>query len=375
MDSAFVQEMTLGGNGPRVGVKDSIDIAGFATRMGSPCFTDAPPAKQHAAVVKALLDAGCRIVGKTNMHELAYGVTGINRFTGTPINPRDPGRIPGGSSSGSGVAVAAKLVDFAIGTDTGGSIRIPGACCGVYGLKPSYGRVSRLGVIPGASSLDCVGPLARDIPTIEQAMRTIDHSFRACAPPSRATVGWIQVEANPEVAAAARRSLNLADISARPMSLPALQSAFTAGLAILGFENWAAFGHLIQCEALGIDVRTRLLAARDVTPPQLAAAEKIRETFRAQVDDALAQVDALALPTLPDFPLTLAAAADSRAALHTTSFVRQFNLSGHPAITIPVMSERGLPIGLQLIGRHRADEALCALAALIESGFAPAPGL
>jgi amidase len=375
MDSAFVQEMDLGGDGPRVGVKDSIDIAGFATRMGSPCFTDAPPAKQHAAVVSALLDAGCRIVGKTNMHELAYGVTGVNRFTGTPINPWDPTRIPGGSSSGSGVAVAATLVDFAIGTDTGGSIRIPGACCGVYGLKPSYGRVSRLGVIPAASSLDCVGPLARDMPTIERAMQTIDRSFRPCAPPSRATVGWIQVEAIPAVAAAARRALNLADISTRPMSLPSLESAFTAGLAILGFENWAAFGHLIHCEALGIDVRTRLLAARDVTLLQLAAAEKIRETFRAQVDDALAQVDALALPTLPDFPLTLATAADSRAALQTTCFVRQFNLSGHPAITIPVMTDGGLPVGLQLVGRHGADEALCALAALIESGFAPAPSL
>ena len=375
MDSAFVQKMTLGGDGPRVGVKDSIDIADFATRMGSPCFTDAPPAKQHAAVVSALLDAGCRIVGKTNMHELAYGVTGINRFTGTPINPRDPTRIPGGSSSGSGVAVAAELVDFAIGTDTGGSIRIPGACCGVYGLKPSYGRVSRLGVIPAASSLDCVGPLARDMPTIEQAMQMIDHSFRPGVSPSRATVGWIQVEANPELAAAARRALNLADISMRPMSLPSLQSAFTAGLAILGFENWAAFGHLVHSEALGIDVRTRLLAARDVTPQQLAAAEKIRETFRAQVDDALTQVDALALPTLPDFPLTVAAAADSAAALQTTSLVRQFNLSGHPAITIPVMADRGLPVGLQLVGRHGADEALCALAGLIESGFSPAPHL
>jgi amidase len=103
----FVQDMDLGGDGLRVGVKDSIDIEGFATRMGSPCFADAPPAPQHADVVRALLDAGCRIVGKTNMHELAYGVTGINRWTGTPVNPRAPGRVPGGSSSGSAVAVAA----------------------------------------------------------------------------------------------------------------------------------------------------------------------------------------------------------------------------------------------------------------------------
>src|SRR4029077_2049990 len=129
----FVQTMELGGRGPTVAVKDSIDIAGFPTRMGSACLAAAPVAEEHAAVVQSLLAAGCRIVGKTNLHELAYGVTGINRWAGTPLNPRAPGRVPGGSSSGSAVAVAAGLADFALGNDTGGSIRIPAACCGVYG--------------------------------------------------------------------------------------------------------------------------------------------------------------------------------------------------------------------------------------------------
>src|SRR5580698_6855331 len=149
-DSVFVQTMDLGGDDLRVGVKDSIDIEGMPTRLACACFADAPPAERHAEVVRALLDAGCRIVGKTNMHELAYGVTGINRWTGTPVNPRAPERVPGGSSSGSAVAVAMQLVDFAVGTDTGGSIRIPSACCGVYGLKPTYGRVSRSGGQPGS---------------------------------------------------------------------------------------------------------------------------------------------------------------------------------------------------------------------------------
>src|SRR6202011_6200564 len=143
--------MELGGDGPRVGVKDSIDIAGYPTRAGSAAFADAGGAQHHATVVQALLDGGCRIVGKTNMHELAYGVTGINRWSGTPVNPRAPGRVPGGSSSGSAVAVAGELVDFSLGTDTGGSIRIPAACCGVVGLKPSYGRISRSGVHPATS--------------------------------------------------------------------------------------------------------------------------------------------------------------------------------------------------------------------------------
>jgi amidase len=363
-DFIFVERMELGGSGPRVGVKDSIDIAGFPTRMASACLADAPPATQHAAVVRALLGAGCRIVGKTNMHELAYGVTGVNRWTGTPVNPRAPGRVPGGSSSGSAVAVAAQLVDFALGTDTGGSIRIPAACCGTYGLKPSYGRVSRSGVHPVRSTLDCVGPLARDLPMIERAMTLIDPSFRPKATPTRATVGWVQVEANPEVTAAARSALAAADISVRSLSLQSLAAAFAAGLAIIGAENWAAFGHLIECEKLGADVRTRLLAARAISSAEVAAAEAVRGRFRAEIDEALTHVDALALPTLPDLPLSLDAAADAPAALHSTSFVRPFNLSGHPALTLPI-AVRGLPAGLQLVGRAHEDEAVCALAAIV----------
>jgi amidase len=370
-DFIFVERMELGGSGPRVGVKDSIDIAGFPTRLGSACLADAPPAPQHAAVVRALLDAGCRIVGKTNMHELAYGVTGINRWCGTPVNPRAPERVPGGSSSGSGVAVAAGLVDFAVGTDTGGSIRIPAACCGVYGLKPTYGRVSRAGVHPQRSTLDCVGPLGRDMAMIERAMTTIDPTFRPQPEPARATVGWVEAAAAPPVTAAARGALLHADIALRPVTLPSFTPAFAAALAILSAEVWAAFGHLAGCERLGADVRARLLAARAVSAGEVAAAESVRAALRAEIDAALAQVDALALPTLPDHPLTLAAAADGAAALRSTSLVRQFNLAGHPAVTVPI-SAAGLPAGLQLVGRPREDEALCGLARAIAARLSDA---
>lgn len=365
-DSVFVQTLDLGGDGPRVGVKDSIDIQGLPTRLACPCFANAPPARRHADVVRALLDANCRILGKTNMHELAYGVTGINRWTGTPVNPRAPGRVPGGSSSGSAVAVALELVDFAVGTDTGGSIRIPSACCGVYGLKPSFGRVSRKGVHPEHSSLDCVGPFARDIPMLERAMQMLDGSFHPQPSPARATVGWVEVEANPEVTAAGRAALEKADVTVRPMSLSLLDAAFAAGIAIIGAENWATYGHLISCDTLGTDVRTRLLTAREISSAEVEAAEKVRRAFRAEVDAALTQVDALALPTMPDFPLTLAAAADARAALKSTSFVRQFNVSGHPALSLPVATVSGLPAGLQLVGGINQDEALCALARVVQ---------
>ena len=357
----FLERLELGGDGPRVGVKDSIDIAGFATRMASGCLADQPPASEHAAVVRSLLAAGCRIVGKTNMHELAYGLTGINHWTGTPVNPRSPERVPGGSSSGSAVAVAAGLVDFALGNDTGGSIRLPAACCGVYGLKPTYGRVSRVGVQPRSSTLDCVGPLARELSMIESAMAMIDPTFRAQGATTQPTIGWVGIEASPPVAAAARAPLEHAAIRLRPVTLPSYAAAFSAALTIIGAETWAAFGHLAECAHLGADVRARLSAARSISAAGLAAAEEVRRVFRAEVDSALADCDALALPTLPDLPLTLAAAGDARAALHSSWCVRPFNLSGHPAISLPIFVE-SVPAGLQLVGRHHDDEALCALA-------------
>jgi amidase len=362
----FLQRMELGGSGPTVAVKDSIDVAGFPTTLGSACLRNAPRAAVHAAVVHSLLAAGCRLIGKTNLHELAFGVTGINHSTGTPLNPRAPGRVPGGSSSGSAAAVAARQVDFALGTDTGGSIRIPAACCGVYGLKPSFGRVSRAGVLPALTTLDCVGPIARDVAMIERAMTLIDASFRPQPAPPPAAVGWLEIRPPPPLAAAVRAELARTAVSLRPVSLSCWTSAYQAALTLVGAETCAAFGSLSDCPGLGADVRQRLRNARDIAPAQLAAAEDVRRLFRAELDAALAGLQALALPTLPDVPPTLQAAADPTTALALSACVRQFNLSGHPAITLPIEVE-GLPAGLQLIGRRGEDEALCALARLLAS--------
>ena len=365
--AAFVLRFELGGDGPRVGVKDSIDIAGYPTRAGSAALADAGGAQHHAAVVQALLDRGCRIVGKTSMHELAYGVTGINRWGGTPRNPSYPDRIPGGSSSGSAVAVAAgpqgdPPVDFALGTDTGGSIRIPAACCGVYGLKTSYGRISRKGVHPAVSSLDCIGPFARSLPMIERAMALMDASFAPDAPPTTLRLGIVNVTADPGVVAAVRAALARAAIPSVPIDLPSLADAYAAGLTIIGAENWSAYGHLVDGPGLGDDVRTRLLGNRSISGEALAAAERCRTVFRAEVDAALERVDALVLPTLPIVPPRLGEAADARAVLRLTAFVRPFNVSGHPALSIPLETDSHLPAGLQLVGRPGGDAALCAAA-------------
>jgi amidase len=389
--AAFVLRMELGGDGPRVGVKDSIDIAGYPTRAGSAAMASAPPALRHAAVVQALLDRGCRIVGKTNMHELAYGVTGINRWSGTPRNPRYPDRIPGGSSSGSAVAVAAgeavgavavgsiaaatpgdpprvgpprvgPHVDFTIGTDTGGSIRIPAACCGVYGLKTSYGRISREGVHPAVSSLDCLGPFARSLGMIERAMALMDASFVPCPPSANIRLGLVNATADPSVVAAVRAALARADVASVSIELPSLEDAYAAGLTIIGAENWSAYGHLVDGPGLGDDVRSRLLGNRSISGEALTAAERCRTIFRAEVDAALERADALVLPTLPIVPPRLGETADARAVLRLTAFVRPFNLSGHPALSIPLATEAHLPAGLQLVGRRGGDAALCAAA-------------
>jgi amidase len=356
----FLQRMELGGNGLTVAVKDSIDIAGFPTTLGSACLRHSPPAAEHAAVVQSLLAGGCRIVGKTNLHELAFGVTGINRSAGTPRNPRAPGRIPGGSSSGSAVAVALQLVDFALGNDTGGSIRIPAACCGVYGLKPSFGRVSRKGALPARTSLDCVGPLARDVATIERAMTLIDASFHPQPAPAAAAVGWLEIEPAPPLARSVRAALARTGATISPVSLSSWSDAYAAALTLVGAETYAAFGQILECAELGVDVRDRLRSAGKIAPAQVAAAGSIRQRFAAELDAALAGLQALALPTLPDVPLTLEAARDPQRALALSACVRQFNLSGHPALTLPI-DVQGLPAALQLIGRRGEDEALCAL--------------
>ena len=361
-DAIIIQAMSLGGDGLRVAVKDSLDIAGYPTRGGSAALADARPAARHADVVQAVLDAGCRIIGKANMHELAYGVTGVNRWTGTPANPRYPGHVPGGSSSGSAAAVAAGLCDFALGTDTGGSIRTPAACCGVFGLKPTFGRVSRQGAHPAVSSLDCVGPFAGSVAMLERAMVIIDPTFEIAEKPVTIRLGRVACSTDAAVAQAFDAALAGSAAHLTERTLPGMDAAFAANIAIIGAETWAAFGSLTASPDMGEDVRQRLLNASKVTADDLAKAEDVRARFRAEVDAALEGVDALVLPTMPVFVPTLEEAADAAAMLKLTALVRQFNLSGHPALSIPVATPSGLPIGVQLIGRIGGDAALCAVA-------------
>ncbi|HZZ14085.1 MAG TPA: amidase [Paraburkholderia sp.] len=370
----LIQTLSLGGRGPSIAIKDTIDIAGYATTAASRALADAKPAQQHADVVDRLIAAGWHIVGKANMHELAFGMTGINDHTGTPQNPQDATRIPGGSSSGSAAAVGLKLADAALGTDTGGSIRGPAACCGVIGLKPTYGRVSRRGVAPRESTLDCVGPFARDMRTLVAAMVAITADFDAhAADPLHGTcnVGIVRAEATPAITHAVARAAGRAGFASRAIELDAFTEAFEAGLAIINAETFAAFGHLVESGKLGADLDARLRAAAKTTPQQLANAEQIRQRFTMAVDQALAQFDVLILPTLPAFPITIDEARGGASVIAMSSLIRPFNLSGHPALSLPLPIE-GSPLkaGLQIVGRKGADEQVCAVAARFETALA-----
>ncbi|WP_176016480.1 amidase [Burkholderia sp. BCC0398] len=372
--TGFIDTFTLGGPGPTIAIKDTIDIAGYPTRAASRALADAPPAVRHADVVRLLLDAGWQIAGKANMHELAFGMTGINDYTGTPVNPQDAARIPGGSSSGSASLVGLGAVDAALGTDTGGSIRGPAACCGVAGLKPTFGRVSRRGVAPADTTLDCVGPFAREIRTLVAVMAAIAPDFdraQATASVEGCTVAQLAVETDPAIAAALDAAVRASGLRSHTIVLDAMPAAFAAGLTVINAETSRAFGHLVATGKLGADLDARLRAAATTAPAALKEAEAVRARFTAQIDAALEHADVLVLPTLPALPITLQQARDGVSVIAMSSLIRPFNLSGHPALSLPLpLAGSPLKAGLQIVGRKGADERICAIAAHFEAALA-----
>jgi len=373
-DSPVLMTLDDAGTGPAAMVKDTIDVAGVPTRSGSRALAGAAPAVADAEVVARLRAAGWRIVGKTKLHELAFGTTGLNGHDGTPLNPQWPDRVPGGSSSGSAAAVAAGLVPMALGTDTGGSVRIPAACCGVFGLKPTFGAVSRQGVMPATTSLDCVGPFAADMPTLIAAMQALLPGFSVPGLPARVQVGVLDVAATPRMQSVVGEALKrwaerAGAVVLSSVQLPSFVAAYDAGLAVINAETYAACRAFLDSGLVGEDVAVRLRAAGRTDAAAVEAAEAVRRAFTAEVDAALEQHTVLALPTMADLPPLVSAAADTSAAVGMTSLVRPFNLSGHPAISLPLKAADGLPASLQLVARRGDDALLCAVAAAAASAL------
>lgn len=360
--TSVIESLALGQGPKRVVVKDTIDIAGYPTRAGSAALAEAPPAKRHAEIIERTLAAGYRIIGKANLHELAFGMTGLNAWTGTPENPRFPELIPGGSSSGSAAAVAAGLAEVGIGTDTGGSIRLPAACCGLYGLKPTFGRLDRRGAMPAISSLDCIGPISADLEELIAFMAAVDPGFAIPATQDLPRVARLDVAADDAIQAAVEACLVDSSLSASSARLALLDEAYGAAMAVINRETFDACAAWWDDDRLGADVARRLRAARQTTDAELHEADVVRRAFTAEVDRLLDTHDVLVFPTLPHAPLTRAVAEAGEQDLTISALLRPFNLSGHPALTIPLPPRDGRPMAMQLVGRRGDDAAICRVA-------------
>jgi amidase len=363
---------TQPGTGPRVAVKDLIDMAGLPTTAGSRAVAaTARPADRDAACLaglRAAIAAGrARFAGKANLHELAYGITGINAAYGTPVNPLDPRLVPGGSSSGSATAVASGEADIAYGTDTGGSIRIPAACCGIAGLKTTWGRVSLDGVRPLAPGLDTVGPMARDVAGLITGMTLLEPGFTvasaASSPPK--TVGLLAIDADQVIDQAVQGALRAAGFDVRPITVPGLDAIITAAVTVLDAQAWQTNQGLLAAAPglIGENVRDRLLSAAAITDAQLTAARSTIAGWRATLDRLWRQVDLLAAPTLLRFPPLIEDAHRMFAIRGLTSPV---NAAGLPALALPVPAAGPVPASLQLIGPAGSEDRLLVAGALVE---------
>jgi amidase len=354
-----------------VAVKDLIDMVGVPTTNGSKVVAASPagaPARADAeclAGTRAAEAAGeVTIVGKTNLHELAFGVTGINPWFGTPVNPLDARLVPGGSSSGSAVAAATGAADVAFGSDTGGSIRVPAACCAVVGLKTTRGRISLVGVRQLAPSLDTVGPMAATVDLTARGMALLEPGFEPAGAPAR-RIGRVRLPAAEHIDAAIDAALLASGFSVSDVTLPGWGEVTTATMTILMAEAWGVHGELWHQHAgeLSSDVADRLEAASLIDRDEVAACWEQARDWMTTLASAYRDVDVLALPTLSGDPPGL----DQAGRLTEIRYVAPFNVTGSPALSMPVATTGGLPASLQLAGPARSEELLLATAAVVES--------
>jgi amidase len=370
--NAFITLLPCDGQGPRVGVKDLIDIAHVVTTAGCRYLAEhCPPPGEDAACLEGIRAAGASIVGKTNLHELAFGTTGLNSWSGTPVNPLGADLLPGGSSSGSAVALARRFCDLALGTDTGGSVRIPSACCGTAGLKTTYGRIPLRGVRPLAPSLDIVGPMARDIAGLVRGMQLLEPGFTVSARPA-GRVGRLRAgEADPRVDAAADRALAASglqvddcDITEQEWeaAVTALNDILWAEAAEANLDIRAHWGELQN----GANLVTALRLGKD--RERMAAARETRRAWERRLAAAVGSFGLLASPAIET--LTPSFREYQSRKIRMSRFTSPVNLAGFPAVVFPVPADGPLPSSLQLIGPPGSEDLLLATAAVIERSVA-----
>jgi amidase len=363
----WLEKFSVRGDGPRLAVKDCIDVAGSVTTVACPVVGDqATVAERDAPVVAAARAQGARIVGKTNLTELCRAADGVNPWTGTPPNPLDADRIPGGSSSGSAVAVALGEADVALGTDTGGSVRIPAACCGIAGLKTTHGRVSLEGVFRLAPTLDTVGPLGRDVAALTRAMSLIEPGFTPAE--AGTTVGRLRpegVEVAPELDAAVDAALDAAGLTWTDEPVDRWQAAIDAGNALILGEGYREHRSMLAYpDRISDRIRRRIERGERITDGMLDEAYATRSELREYLGKLFERYALLALPTIPQPPPRIGAERD----VDLTALTLPFNVSGDPALALPIpVPGATLPGSLQLVAPANAEERLLATGAVVEA--------
>jgi amidase len=367
--TTFITRYDTRGPGVRLAVKDLFDMEGEPTTAGCRAVADrAAPAGRDAACLAGARAAGARIVGRTNLHELALGVTGVNPWFGTPVNPLDPGLVPGGSSSGSAVAVATGEADVAYGSDTGGSVRIPSACCGTAGLKTTWGRIPLDGVWPLSPSFDTVGPMARDVAGLVTGMQLLEPGFGVGTGVADLAVARLPIDADPAITAAIDRALRLVGWACRDLPVPGWDDATMQAGLLLVVEAWHSDAALVEEDPAGIgdDVRARLQLGSAFDDAAVRAAWVAQREWKATLERIFAEVDLLVTPTLTIFPPRLEDGDD----LLVSRCTLPVNLAGLPALSLPVPAAGPLPASIQLIGPAHSEERLLATGALLEEAVA-----
>jgi AtzE family amidohydrolase len=397
-DAARVDAAVAAGRdpGPLAGVpfavKNLFDVAGVVTVAGSRIHRDRPAAARDGAAVRALVRAGAVVVGATNMDEYAYGFTSENAHYGPTRNPHDRTRVAGGSSGGSGAAVAAGFVPITLGSDTNGSIRVPAAFCGVFGLKPTFGRVSRAGAVLFAPSFDHVGPLARSVRDVAVAFDALqgadpDDPVASDRPPEpcvphlgegaadlRIAVAEGYFASGDDRALAAVERVARAAGATRRVTLPEPQRARAAAMVITACEGASQHLRDLQTRADDFDplTRDRFLAGALVPAAWYAHAQRFRAWYRERVLALFRDVDVILAPTTPGVAPPIGQArivvggVEMPARPNIGLYTQPLSFIGLPVLSAPVPGE-GLPLGVQLIAAPFGERAVLRLAAALEA--------
>lgn len=367
--NAFISLTDEEGDGPIVAVKDLVDVRGTVTTAGG-SFLPSAPAEQDAPLVRRMREFGCVVIGKANLHEWAFGVTSQNPHYGGVRNPRAPDRVPGGSSGGSAAAVAAGLCDWAVGSDTGGSIRIPASYCGVVGFKPTIGTVDTEGVVPLSRTLDTIGPLAPDVAAAVKALEMMSDLTGLVAERPRPLAelriavprGW-GVGLEPEIA----KAWSIVTAGLPEINLPDRDRMGAAGLTILLAE--AAALHRAQLERhpqrYGDDVRRLLEYGRSVSRHDYSMALLEQSRIRIEAEAAMDGWDAILAPTTRVLPPRLDEEFDRS---DVTGYTRPFNTTGQPVIALPAPVD-GIPVGIQVVGHFGQEASLVEVALALEAAW------